>query len=82
MDAGYIVTGVTSALVAIIVALGAILKFYLPKLRNNPSNHEELVEIRCNLQEFNRLMVSRAQMTARDHQDAMAALQRVENKFK
>ena len=86
MDAaGYIVTGVISALVAIILVLGAMLKFYLPKLKNNPHNpgvYEEVVEIRRGLQKLNESMSNHAQMSARDHDEVMGALQRMEGKLK
>ena len=83
MDVGYIVTGVIAALVAIILVLGAMLKFYLPRLKkNNPGNHEELVEIRRNIQELNKLLGTHAQMSARDHAEVMGALQRMEGKLK
>jgi len=85
MEIGYIVTGVISALVAIILVLGAMLKFYLPKLKNNPHNpgtYEELVEIRRGLQKLNESMVTHTQMSTRDHSEVMGALQRMEGKLK
>ena len=83
MDVGYIVTGVISALVAIILVLSALLKLYLPKLRkNNPGSHEELVEIRLSLQKLNELLGTHAQMATRDHGEVMGALQRMEGKLK
>ena len=83
MEVGYIVTGVISALIAIILVLGAMLKFYLPRMKkNNPGNHDELVEIRRGLQKLNESMVTHAQMSTRDHQDVMGALQRIEEKIK
>lgn len=83
MDAGYIITGVISALVAIILVLGAMLKFYLPRLKkNNPGSYEELVEIRRNLQELNGLLGTHARISERDHSEVMGALQRIEGKLK
>lgn len=83
MEIGHIVTGVISALVAIILVLGAMLKFYLPKMKkNNPSNHEELIEIRRNIQRLNELLTTHSQMSARDHTEVMGALQRIEQKIK
>ncbi len=85
MEVGYIVTGVIAALIAIILVLGAILKFYLPKLQknnsHNPGSHEELSEIRRGLQKLNETMINHTQMSTRDHQDVMAALQRIEGKM-
>lgn len=83
MEIGHIVTGIISALIAIILVLGAMLKFYLPKMKkNNPGNHEELVEIRRGLQTLNESMSNHAQMSARDHQDVMGGLSRIEEKIK
>lgn len=81
--AGYIVTGVISALIAIILALSAMLKFYLPRLkRNNPGNHEELTEMRRGIQTLNESMKLHNEMSSRDHSDVMNALQRIEGKLK
>jgi hypothetical protein len=85
MEVGYIITGVISALIAIIMALGAMLKFYLPKLKknnsHNPGSHEDLSEIRRGLQKLNETMTTHAQTSTRDHQDVMAVLQRIEGKM-
>lgn len=83
MEIGHIVTGIISALIAIILVLGAMLKFYLPRLKkNNPSHYDGLIEVRQNLQKLNELLTTHSQMSARDHSEVMGALQRIEQKIK
>jgi len=79
-----IVTGVLSALIAIIVTLIGILKLYLPRLKpkSNPGSEEELAEIRRCLQALNVTLTAHCQLSARDHQDTMGALARIEAKLK
>lgn len=86
MESGFIVTGVISALLAIILTLAGVLKLYMPwwQQKNgipsskNPGNHETLVEIRQGLQELNQVVTNHVQMSVRDHTDTMAILQRIE----
>lgn len=75
--ASEIVTGVISALLSVVLVLISMLKLYLPKLKSR-GNPDGLAEIRQSLQKISEAVATHNQMAARDHQDVMAALMRIE----
>lgn len=75
-----IVTGIIAALVAIILTLAGVLKLYLPKVKKN--NPVELTEIRQVIQKINESLRLHLEMSARDHNEVMDTLKRIEQKLK
>ena len=85
-----VLVGVISSLVSVVLVLGAILRFYLPRKvdnavkNSNPHNpnNQQLAEMSGILREIKSTLDLHCQMAERDHQDIMTALGRIENKIK
>lgn len=73
-----VLTGVTSALVAVILTLVAVIRFYLPRAnRHNPNLEEELREVRRGLEKLNDRMLEHNVAAEGRHRELMVLLDEI-----